>query len=118
MAQTGPNQKYAEPVQVALHVQSDGPFPFRIVYYHASSSELPGINLRYARLTPPTASTADSTDASSNAGGTADAAAQQDAAALGSAVFAFQNVPAGRLFTDAKLERELLLAGSVAGVLG
>lgn len=120
LAQTSPAQEYAHPVHVSLQIQSDGPFPFRILYHHSSATQMPGINLRYARLTSPSGNAAGQATVTRGSVGTnssdaTTAEALDGAAQSGSAVFAFQNVPAGRVFTDAKLERDLLLSGSIAG---
>lgn len=87
LAETEPEQPYSQPSQVTFNVDRDGPFPFRILYLHTQPRVTPGLSVRMAR---PAA------DGSESIG-------------------VFQNIPAGRLFTDAVMERNLLLSGSIQG---
>lgn len=136
MAETTPDQPFLEPAQIAITVDKDGPFPYRIVYLHTGIVQ-PGITLRWsghvvpaAQSGAPVATTgsavADEVPAEGlpppamygleppqllDTGRTGGDAHAQEAAGI----YAFENIPAGRLFTDAKMERQKLLTGSIAG---
>jgi hypothetical protein len=101
LAETEANQPFAAPSQLTLFVSRDGPFPYRILYLHATAIPTPGLSLRWSR---PSA-----TPATGTAGGSP--AATGDTAGMS----LYQNIAEGRLFTDAKMERNLLLAGSIGG---
>ena len=113
MAQTAQGQHYLDPAHATVHISSDGPFPFRILYLHTSKSESPGVTLRWSRPRAPVATGAPADTAIGTPPPVDTSAADEGEAA--SVVYAYETIPAGRIFTDAKMEKEQLLTGSVPG---
>ena len=113
MAQTAPGQHYLDPAHATVQISSDGPFPFRILYLHTSKSESPGVTLRWSRPRAPVATGSPADTATGTPPPVDTNAADEQKSA--SVVYAYETIPAGRIFTDAKMEKEQLLTGSVPG---
>jgi hypothetical protein len=120
IAETMPDQPFLEASQVAINVDRGGPFPYRILYAHSSQVH-PGITLRWSGHISPSAASLNTTsgvDAGPSTGSNSSSVSSWDSngSLSVSRIFSFQNIPPGRLFTDAKMERAKLLTGSISGV--
>jgi hypothetical protein len=116
VAETMPDQLFQEASQVVLSVVSSGPFPYRILYLHASKDAKPGVTLRWSGHIVSGASNSTETLRSGSSPAPV-GSAEWDGSAVAARIFVFENIPAGRLFTDAKMERSKLLTGSIEGSL-
>jgi hypothetical protein len=120
VAETMPDQLFQEASQIVVNVESSGPFPYRILYLHSNKDVKPGVTLRWSGHI--VSSAANGNDTLSSGSGSIPSSspgpvggAEWDGTTVATRIFVFQNIPAGRLFTDAKMERSKLLTGSIEG---